>query len=49
MGSRMPKNMLPYQRVNTYPGIAALGQKKNLARNLQRMEKLYRREYNFYP
>ena len=41
--------MQSYQRVNHYPGMAALGHKNNLARNLKRMSKFFEKEFEFSP
>ena len=43
------KNMLPYQRVNHFPGIYNLTKKNMLGRHLMRMQKLLPSEYNFFP
>ena len=41
--------MKPYQRINHFPGMYALARKDHLARNLQRMQKLYPEDYKFFP
>lgn len=41
--------MQSYQRVNHYPGMACLGHKNNLARNLKRMGKFFEKEFDFSP
>jgi len=41
--------MLPYQKVNMYPGIYCISRKNHLARNLMRMSWVYPEEYNFFP
>jgi len=39
----------PYQRINNHPGISALSLKNNLARNLMRLCKVFKEEYDFFP
>lgn len=41
--------MKPYQRINHFPGMYALARKDHLARNLQRMQKLFPEDYKFFP
>lgn len=41
--------MLPYQKVNMYPGMYVITKKNYLARNLMRMQKCFPDEYNFFP
>jgi tubulin polyglutamylase TTLL6/13 len=41
--------MMPWQKVNMYPGIYIISRKNNLARNLMRMSKMFPDEYNFFP
>lgn len=41
--------LLPYQKVNMYPGINVLTKKHHLARNLMRMAKFMPEEYDFFP
>lgn len=41
--------LLPYQKVNMYPGIQCISRKNHLARNLMRMYKAFPTEYNFFP
>ncbi|KAE9041938.1 hypothetical protein PR003_g10686 [Phytophthora rubi] len=43
------KTLLPYQKVNHFPGMANLACKSKLARNLERMKKLFPGEYDFVP
>ena len=43
------QKMQSYQRVNHYPGMACLGHKNNLARNLKRMGKFFEKEFDFSP
>ncbi|GMF19898.1 unnamed protein product [Phytophthora lilii] len=43
------KALLPYQKVNHFPGMANLACKSKLARNLERMKKLFPGEYDFVP
>ncbi|OWZ23263.1 Tubulin polyglutamylase [Phytophthora megakarya] len=43
------KTLLPYQKVNHFPGMASLACKSKLARNLNRMKKLFPSEYDFVP
>ena len=39
----------PYQRINCHPGMQALARKNNLARNLSRLAKHYKDDFNFLP
>ena len=39
----------PYQRVNHYPGMYQLARKNNLCRNLMRMLRSFKEDYNFFP
>jgi tubulin polyglutamylase TTLL6/13 len=41
--------MLPYQKINHYPGMYVVTRKNHLARNLMRMKKAFPEEYNFFP
>lgn len=43
------KGLLPYQKVNHFPGMANLACKSKLARNLERMKKLFPADYDFVP
>ncbi|GMF39771.1 unnamed protein product [Phytophthora fragariaefolia] len=43
------KALLPYQKVNHFPGMANLACKSKLARNLERMKKIFPGEYDFVP
>ncbi|ETO68763.1 hypothetical protein F444_14488 [Phytophthora nicotianae P1976] len=43
------KTLMPYQKVNHFPGMANLACKSKLARNLERMKKLFPGEYDFVP
>ncbi|KAF1793623.1 putative tubulin polyglutamylase TTLL2 [Phytophthora cactorum] len=43
------KTLLQYQKVNHFPGMANLACKSKLARNLERMKKLFPGEYDFVP
>jgi tubulin polyglutamylase TTLL6/13 len=41
--------MKAYQKINHFPGMEALSRKNNLARNLNRMKRIFKKEYNFFP
>lgn len=41
--------LLPYQKVNMYPGIQCIAKKHNLAKNLMRMHKKFQNDFNFFP
>jgi tubulin polyglutamylase TTLL6/13 len=41
--------MRPYQRINAQPNIAALARKNNLAKHLNRMSKIFKDDYKFFP
>ncbi|RLN55349.1 hypothetical protein BBJ28_00011367 [Nothophytophthora sp. Chile5] len=43
------KTLLPYQKVNHFPGMSNLARKSKLARNLERMKKLFPSEFDFVP
>lgn len=39
----------PYQKINHFPGMHELARKNYLAKNLNKMQKLYPNDYDFYP
>lgn len=41
--------MRPYQRISHYPGMYQLARKNNLCRNLMRMHRIFKEDYNFFP
>ena len=41
--------MLPHQRINAHPGMAALAAKNNLARSLSRMARVFKDDFKFAP
>lgn len=41
--------MHQYQKINHYPGMYVVTRKNHLARNLMRMKRLFKKEYNFFP
>lgn len=43
------QKLLPYQKVNMYPGIKCITNKNNLARNLMGMFKVFPQQYDFFP
>ncbi|TYZ62625.1 hypothetical protein PybrP1_002385 [[Pythium] brassicae (nom. inval.)] len=43
------KILLPYQKVNHFPGMSNLARKSKLARNFERMKKLFPDEFDFCP
>ncbi|XP_072229363.1 LOW QUALITY PROTEIN: tubulin polyglutamylase ttll6 [Leuresthes tenuis] len=43
------KDMKPYQKINHFPGMSEICRKDLLARNLNRMLKLFPKEYNVFP
>ncbi|CAD8160906.1 unnamed protein product [Paramecium pentaurelia] len=43
------RRLLPYQRINHFPGSYMLGKKNELCRNLNKMRKQYPQDYDFYP
>jgi Tubulin-tyrosine ligase family len=38
-----------YQRINHFAGMYQLSRKNNLCRNLMRMKKVFKDDYNFFP
>ncbi|RMB89345.1 hypothetical protein DUI87_34257 [Hirundo rustica rustica] len=43
------RKMKRFQKINHFPGMMELGRKDLLARNLNRMLRLFPEEYNFFP
>lgn len=43
------KKLKAYQRINHMPGMTCLSRKNNLARNLSRMQKVFEKEFDFFP
>uniref|UniRef100_A0A8C5DG34 Tubulin tyrosine ligase-like family, member 6 n=1 Tax=Gouania willdenowi TaxID=441366 RepID=A0A8C5DG34_GOUWI len=43
------KDMKPYQKINHFPGMSEICRKDFLARNMNRMLKLFPKEYNIFP
>eukprot|EP01135_Chromosphaera_perkinsii_P006765 Nk52_evm13s578 gene=Nk52_evmTU13s578 len=41
--------MKQYQKINHFPGMNEISRKDNLARNLNRLSKLFPEEYSFFP
>lgn len=41
--------MRSYQRINHFPAMIEITRKDNLARNMNRMKKLFPEEYSFIP
>lgn len=41
--------LVPFQKINHFPGMTEICRKDLLARNLNRMQKLYPAEYNIFP
>jgi tubulin polyglutamylase TTLL6/13 len=39
----------PYQRISQFPGILVVANKSKLGRNLNKMQKFYPDEYDFFP
>lgn len=39
----------PYQRINHFPGMGEIARKDCLARNLQKMQKIFSDDYDFFP
>ena len=38
-----------YQKINHYPGMAAISRKNHLGRNLKKLFKVYKKEFAFFP
>ena len=43
------RKMLPYQKINHFPGSQQLGRKNNLAKNLAKLRNIYPEHFSFYP
>ena len=43
------KRMKSFQRINHFPGMSEITRKDNLARNMNRLKKLYPEDYAFIP
>ena len=41
--------MKPYQKINHFPGMHEIARKNYLAKNLNKMQRLYPNQYNFFP
>ena len=41
--------LLPYQKVNMYPGMSCISKKHNLAQNLNRLQKHFGPAFDFFP
>ena len=41
--------MKPYQKINHFSGMMAVARKNFLAKNLQKMKKIFPKDYNFFP
>jgi len=41
--------MKPYQKINHFPGMYGLARKNYLARNLNKLRKMFPQDYDFYP
>jgi len=39
----------PYQKINHFPNTSCITRKNQLAKNLTRMRKVFKKEYNFFP
>ena len=45
----MLSKMQSYQRINHFPGMYQLARKNNLCRNLMRMLKVFKDDFNMFP
>jgi tubulin polyglutamylase TTLL6/13 len=43
------RTILPWQCINHFPGMPNIARKNRMGQNLNRMQKLFPREYSFYP
>lgn len=46
---RQLKSMMPYQRINYFPGMSILTNKQNLTQRLNLYQQLFPQEYDFFP
>ncbi|XP_044014149.1 tubulin polyglutamylase TTLL13, partial [Aphidius gifuensis] len=49
VGIERAKDMKRFQKINHFPGMTEICRKDLLARNLNRMQRLYSKDYNFFP
>ena len=42
-------SLKPYQKTNHFPGMYGITNKKHLAKNLKRLQKLFPMEFDFFP
>jgi len=47
--NEMVFKMKPYQKINHYPAMGSIARKNGLGRNLMRMQRLFSKEYSFFP
>lgn len=43
------RKMLPFQKINHFPGSQNIGRKNELGKNLRSMKKIFKEDFDFFP